>query len=174
MPDFVAPQLATLSDKPPEGEQWFHELKFDGYRMLCHVSPGQVRFWSRNRKDWTHKFPNLGRAVKSFPAKTAILDGEVVALDAKGRASFQKLQQAMKGGDAGFLFNIFDLIYLDGFNLTRTPLTERKALLAQLFESVSDPEAKAKLRRELDAILVPLSVLSGAGSKKPGRDIGRN
>src|SRR5215510_12815965 len=106
--------------------------------MLCNVSPGQVRLWSRNRKDWTHKFPNLGRAVQSFPAKTAILDGEVVALDAKGRASFQKLQQAMKGGDAGFLFNIFDLIYLDGFNLTRTPLTERKALLAQLFESISE------------------------------------
>jgi bifunctional non-homologous end joining protein LigD len=138
MPDFVAPQLATLSKDPPTGDQWFHELKFDGYRMLCHLSPGQVKFWSRNRKDWTHKFPNLGKAVKAFPAKTAILDGEVVALDSAGRASFQKLQQAMKGGDASFIFNIFDLIYLDGFNLTRTPLQERKAALAELFESVSE------------------------------------
>jgi len=138
LPEFIAPQLATLSEKPPEGDQWFHELKFDGYRMLVHLSPGEVRFWSRNRKDWTHKFPNLGRAIKSFPAKTAILDGEVVAVDAAGRASFQKLQQAMKGGDASFIFNVFDLIYLDGFNLTRTPLHERKAVLAELFESVSE------------------------------------
>src|SRR4030095_6324996 len=107
MPDFISPQLATLSKDPPSGDQWFHELKFDGYRMLCHLSPDQVLFWSRSRKDWTHKFPKLGRAVRSFPAKAAILDGEVVAVDSKGRASFQKLQQAMKGDDAGLIFHIF-------------------------------------------------------------------
>jgi bifunctional non-homologous end joining protein LigD len=138
MPDFISPQLATLKEEPPSGDQWFHELKFDGYRMLCHLSPDHVRFWSRSQKDWTHKFPRLGRAVKSFPAQTAILDGEVVAVDAKGRASFQKLQQAMKGDDAGLIFHIFDLIYLNGFNLTRTPLHERKALLAEAFESVPE------------------------------------
>ena len=143
MPEFVSPQLATLEDKPPAGDEWLHELKFDGYRMLCHLNPGGVRFWSRNKKDWTHKFPHLGKAIKEFPASTAILDGEVVAVDSKGRSSFQKLQQAMKTGDAGFIFHVFDLIYLDGFNLTRMPLRMRKSLLETLFESVP---AKSPLR----------------------------
>ena len=143
MPEFVSPQLATLQDKPPTGNQWLNELKFDGYRMLCHLNRGVVRFWSRNKKDWTHKFPRLARALKDFPATAAILDGEVVAVDAKGRASFQKLQQAIKTGDAGFVFHVFDIIYLDGFNLTRTPLAERKKILAELFESV---DTKSPLR----------------------------
>lgn len=136
MPEFISPQLATLQDKPPVGENWIHELKFDGYRMLCHVNGSSVRFWSRNKKDWTHKFPYLGKSVKEFPAKSFVLDGEVVAVDSKGRASFQKLQQAMKTGDAGFVFHVFDLLYIDGFLLTRTPLVKRKELLAELFEAV--------------------------------------
>jgi len=61
MPDFVPPQLATLVKEPPKGDQWLHELKFDGYRMICHLHRGKVRFWSRNGKDWTEKFPNLAR-----------------------------------------------------------------------------------------------------------------
>jgi len=122
MPEFISPQLATLEGTPPEGNHWFHEVKFDGYRMLCHIDGNQVRFWSRNKKDWTHKFPNLGRAVKEFPGSKVILDGEVVAVDSKGLASFQKLQQAMKTGDAGFAFHVFDLLYLDGYILTKTPL----------------------------------------------------
>ena len=143
MPDFIPPQLATLQDKPPDGDQWFNELKFDGYRMLCHLNRGAVQFWSRNKKDWTHKFPRLGKAVKDFPASSVILDGEVVAVDSQGRASLQKLQQSMKTGDSGFIFHIFDVIYLDGFNLTRTPLRERKNVLAKLFESV---DSKGPLR----------------------------
>jgi bifunctional non-homologous end joining protein LigD len=138
MPEFIPPQLATLQDEPPEGEQWFHELKFDGYRMLCHLKNGQVRFWSRNRKDWTHKFPRLGKALTEFPVRNAIVDGEVVAIDEKGRASFQKLQQGLKTGDTGFLLHVFDLIYLDDFNLQRTPLVERKRVLAELFASISE------------------------------------
>ena len=93
MPEFIPPQLATLVDKPPAGEAWFHELKLDGYRLLCHLERGSVRFWTRNRKDWTAKFPTLAKAVKALRVKSAILDGEVVALDASGRASFQRLQQ---------------------------------------------------------------------------------
>lgn len=138
MPEFVQPQLATLADEAPKGDQWFHELKFDGYRMLVHLDGAKVRFWSRNHKDWTHKFPHLGKAIKDFPAKTAILDGEVVAVDEKGRASFQKLQQGLKTGDSNFVFHIFDLIYIDGFLLTRTPLHERKQLLSELFEEVGE------------------------------------
>src|SRR5215216_5485182 len=139
MPEFIPPQLATLIDKPPSGEAWFHELKFDGYRLLCHVERGQVRFWTRNRKDWTAKFASVGKAVKALPLKSAILDGEIVALDSSGRASFQRLQQSInKGAAAGFIFNVFDLIYIDGFNLTRTPLRERKRVLSELLEPLGN------------------------------------
>ena len=150
LPELVAPQLATLVETPPRGDDWLHELKFDGYRMICHLNRGKARFWSRNGKDWTEKFPNLSASLKTFPAATAILDGEVVIVDKAGRSSFQGLQQAMgRGGIGGsgkspaFVFQIFDLIYLDGYSLVRVPLRERKALLEQLLSSLP---AKGPLR----------------------------
>jgi bifunctional non-homologous end joining protein LigD len=137
MPEFVPPQLATLVRSAPGGDEWLHELKFDGYRMVCHLNRGKARFWSRNGKDWTEKFPNLSLALKSFPVGTAILDGEVVIVDKAGRSSFQSLQQSMgRGGSAkvpAFVYQIFDLIYLDGYSLVRVPLIERKTLLEGLF-----------------------------------------
>ena len=142
LPTFIPPQLATLVPEAPSGDEWLHELKFDGYRMLCHLQRGKAKFWSRNRKDWTEKFPNLSKALKLLPA-TAILDGEVVVVDKAGRSSFQKLQQSMKGGAVTFVFQIFDLIYLDGYNLTRVPLRERKAVLADLLAGV---DAQGPLR----------------------------
>jgi bifunctional non-homologous end joining protein LigD len=131
MPEFLPPQLATLAKQPPTGEGWLHELKFDGYRMLCHLNKGKARFWSRNGKDWTERFSSLEKPLKKLPAATAILDGEIVVVDPKGRSSFQRLQQSI-GSGAALVFQIFDLIYLDGFLLTRTPLRERKAVLEQL------------------------------------------
>lgn len=143
LPDFISPQLATLMPEAPSGDDWLHELKFDGYRMVCHLHRGKAHFWSRNQKDWTEKFPNLSKALKALPATAAILDGEVVVVDKAGRSSFQKLQQSMKGGMATFVFQIFDLIYFDGYNLTRVPLRERKVLLEELLAGVN---AKGPLR----------------------------
>jgi len=112
----MLPVTATLVKDPPPGNDWLHELKFDGYRMLCRVDRGKVRFWSRNGKDWTEKFLNVAEAVKSLPVQSAILDGEIVVVDAQGQSSFQKLQRAMgRSVTAGFVFEVFDLIYLDGF-----------------------------------------------------------
>ena len=133
MPDFVAPQLATLVEEAPSGNQWLHELKFDGYRLLCQLNRKQVRLWTRNQKDWTTKFPSIAKALQALKVKNAILDGEVVALDSSGRASFQKLQQSInRNSAAGLIFHAFDLIYLEGFNLTKVPLLERKHALAEL------------------------------------------
>jgi len=146
MPEFLPPQLATLVSEPPAGDEWLHELKFDGYRMLCYLSRGKARFLSRNGKDWTEKFPNLLEALKKFPAATAILDGEIVILDKEGRSSFQKLQQAMKNSSSPFIFEIFDLVYLDGFNIARTPLRERKALLQELLTSDKLKGTRGQLR----------------------------
>ncbi len=139
MAEFVAPQLATLVDKPPPGDQWFHELKLDGYRLICHLHKGEVRFWTRNQTDWTVKFPLLGKAVKTLKLTSAILDGEVVALDSSGRASFQRLQHHInKNAGAGLMFHIFDLIYFDGFDLTRCALRDRKRVLADLLEGLPE------------------------------------
>jgi len=136
MPDFLPPQLATLAKEPPTGDGWLHELKFDGYRMHCHLNKGKARFWSRNGKDWTERFLSLEKPLKKLPATTAILDGEIVVVDPKGRSSFQRLQQSM-GSGAALVFQVFDVIYLDGYLLTRTPLRERKAVLEELLSKSS-------------------------------------
>lgn len=143
MPAFVKPQLATLVSEAPKGDQWLHELKFDGYRMLAHLQAGEVRFWSRNGKDWTEKFGNLIKVLKALPLKTAILDGEVVVVDQKGRSSFQRLQQSMSGAAVTFVYQVFDVIYLDGYSLVRTPLVERKAVLESL---LAPDKSKGQLR----------------------------
>jgi bifunctional non-homologous end joining protein LigD len=136
LPGFVSPQLATLVKEPPYGDEWLHELKFDGYRMLCRIDRGRVSVWSRNGKDWTEKFQNVVEAVKLLKTTSAILDGEIVIVDGQGRSSFQKLQRAMgKSTTTGFAYEVFDLIYLDGFSLTQTPLKDRKELLKKLVES---------------------------------------
>lgn len=115
LPNFIPPQLATLVKEPPSGDEWLHELKFDGYRMLCRINRGKVTFWSRNGKDWTEKFLNVIEAVKSLNVTNAILDGEIVIVDAQGRSSFQKLQRAMgRNVTSGFAYQVFDLIYLAG------------------------------------------------------------
>ena len=86
-----------------------------------------MTFWSRNGKDWTEKFLNVIEAIKSLKVTSAILDGEIVIVDAQGRSSFQKLQRAMgKTVTSGFVYEVFDLIYLEGFNLTQTQLKHRK------------------------------------------------
>lgn len=138
LPEFVAPQLATLVKEAPSGDEWLHEIKFDGYRLICRVDHGRVRFWTRNHNDWTEKFPNLSRVVATIPADEALLDGEVVVQDKQGHTSFQKLQQAIGKSDAGFIYQVFDLMYLNGFDLTETPLEHRKTLLKQLLDSASD------------------------------------
>lgn len=137
MPEFVSPQLATLVKDAPKGDEWLHELKFDGYRLLCYLHRGNVRLWTRNRKDWTDKFPSVVKALKELRVQSAILDCEVVAMDSSGRSSFQMLQQAIhKTAGRGLVLQVFDLIYLNGFSLVRTPLVERKRALEQLLSTV--------------------------------------
>ena len=136
LPQFISPQLATLVKEPPSSDEWLHELKFDGYRMLCRIDHGRVTFWSRNGKDWTEKFRNVVEAVKSLKASSAMIDGEIVIVDAQGRSSFQKLQRAMgKATATGFAYEVFDLVYLDGFSLAQTPLKHRKEVLKNLVGS---------------------------------------
>src|SRR6266436_4301488 len=99
---------ATLVKEPPAGDEWVHELKFDGYRMLCRIDRGRVTFWSRNQKEWTAKFLNVVASVKTLPLTTAILDGEIVMVDQQGHSSFQTLQRAMrKSATSKFVYEVF-------------------------------------------------------------------
>jgi bifunctional non-homologous end joining protein LigD len=138
-PTSLSPQLATLATSPPAGDGWFHELKFDGYRILAFLHDGRVKLISRNGKDWTKRFVPVADAAAELPVSQAILDGEVVALDEHGVSDFQRLQNALKSGDADSLaYYVFDLPYCNGYDLTAVPLGDRKDVLT----AVLNPEAR--------------------------------
>jgi bifunctional non-homologous end joining protein LigD len=142
MPKFVQPQLATLVERPPEGDGWLHELKHDGYRILARVEHRRAKLFSRNAHDWTEKFPAVAEAVGRLPVEGAILDGEVTVLLPDGTSSFQALQNFGSSTARGQLaYMIFDLLYLDGRDLTGARLEDRKAALARLLASGSDRAA---------------------------------
>ncbi|MHB8791075.1 MAG: DNA ligase D [Desulfobulbaceae bacterium] len=133
LPEIIQPQLATLVTEPPAGEAWLHEIKLDGYRILAKVRGGRVTLLSRRGKDWTGKFPAVADALQALPVKQAVLDGEVVVLRPDGTSDFQALQDILQGVRTGKLvYYLFDLIHCNGFDLTRTPLLERKSLLRSL------------------------------------------
>jgi bifunctional non-homologous end joining protein LigD len=132
------PQLATLASQVPTGDDWLHELKFDGYRALAFVEPGKVRLVSRNDNDWTKRFQTVASAVKKLRIKNAILDGEIVSLDENGISNFQNLQnQLRRGNDDSLVYYVFDIPYLLGYDLTATPLIARKEVLSRLILSAN-------------------------------------
>jgi bifunctional non-homologous end joining protein LigD len=138
------PQLATLATRPPAGDEWLHEIKYDGYRMGCAIAAGAVRLTSRNGLDYTASLSEIVAEAKALPVTSALLDGEIVVLLEDGRASFQALQHAMgepkvaaglkTRGHArqGLVYLVFDLLELDGESLLDRPLEERKARLQAL------------------------------------------
>jgi bifunctional non-homologous end joining protein LigD len=133
LPRDLKPQLATLVDEAPPGEDWVHEMKFDGYRIVATLEDGKVTLASRNAKDWTAQFPGVVRALSALPAQAALLDGEVAALLPSGLTSFQALQNA-GSGRSQLVFFVFDLLHLDGSDLTAVPLVQRKERLKALLE----------------------------------------
>ena len=125
LPARLAPQLATLVAEAPTGDDWLHEIKYDGYRVMCRLEEGKARLLTRRGADWTSHFPSLLGAVERIPARSAILDGEVVFVQPDGRTSFPKLASALQSGadeEGGIVYYVFDLIYLDGYDLTGVPL----------------------------------------------------
>lgn len=132
LPRSIEPQLATLVDDAPVGPEWIHEMKFDGYRILAFIEGGRSRLMTRNGLDWTAKFPKLTRTLEALGLESAILDGEVVALNEAGISEFQGLQRAMKAGTDQLAYYVFDLLYLQGFDLRQCPLQERRNALREL------------------------------------------
>jgi bifunctional non-homologous end joining protein LigD len=143
LPAFVEPQLATLASAAPAAGDWLYELKLDGYRLLCRVDGGDVRVVTRNGKDWTARVPRLASALAALGLRGAWLDGELIAPDAAGHASFQRLQQRIGAGDEGLQYHAFDAPFLDGEDLRGLPTHERKARLER---ALGTPDANGPLR----------------------------
>jgi bifunctional non-homologous end joining protein LigD len=125
-------QLAKLVDEAPDGPEWIHEQKFDGYRILADKTGGEVRLYSRRFNDWTTEFPSVAQAVAKLPCERALIDGEVAAVLPDGRTSFQALQNAFSGTGANLCYFVFDLLAVDGEDLRARSLIERKQRLQDL------------------------------------------
>ena len=167
MPDFIAPQLAKLVERPPEGGGWGHEIKIDGYRIQIHVADGKATLFTRKGLDWTEKFGGLATAAAALP--DCIIDGEVSAFDGSGTMSFHALQAALSNADdASMVFFAFDLLFEGDEDLRPLPLVERKkrlqALLARQpkggplqyvehFETSGDAVLKSSCQMALEGIV---------------------
>jgi bifunctional non-homologous end joining protein LigD len=136
MNQYAGVQLATLVKTPPEGDQWLHEIKFDGYRLLAFFTDDQVLLRTRNGNDWTHKFPALYASVAKLKCKSAVLDMEAVILDHAGKSNFHALQQALgEGGSRQSIEGyVFDLLYLNGHDMAGEELSTRKKVLEALLK----------------------------------------
>ena len=133
VPDWIAPSLATLVTEPPRGDDWLHEIKYDGYRILARRDGDDVRLLSRSGKDWTRQFSRVARAVRQLAVESALLDGEVVVLEPDGTTSFQRVQNAVsRENQERFTYAVFDVLHLGGYDLTGAVLEDRKSLLAAL------------------------------------------
>jgi bifunctional non-homologous end joining protein LigD len=131
MPDFVAPQLCASVDRPPNGEGWCHEVKFDGYRVQLRVEDGVAVLKTRKGLDWTDKFSAIAKAASALP--DMLIDGEIVALDHDGTPDFSTLQAAISDGKTDkLIFFAFDLLFAEGEDLRRVPLADRKAQLKRM------------------------------------------
>lgn len=123
-------------DAPPPGGEWLHEIKFDGYRAITAIGAGETRIYTRNGLDWTGKFAPLVPALEQLDCENALLDGEIAVADKQGHTDFGALQDALSTGRGGFAYYLFDLLELDGQDLRKRPLTERKERLQRLLKPV--------------------------------------
>lgn len=139
LPELIKPELATLVEKAPDGE-WSYEIKFDGYRIMARIDHGQVKLFTRNGHDWTHKLPAQAKALTDLDLESAWLDGEMVVANEQGVPDFQALQNAFEEGSSGnILYYLFDMPYLNGVDLREVPVEERRVALATVLRTHEDP-----------------------------------
>jgi DNA ligase D-like protein (predicted ligase) len=133
LPPFVPPQLSQRVEKPPSGPQWLHEIKLDGYRVAARIDNGSVQLLTRTGLDWTHKYPGAASALANLNVQTAYLDGELCGVDAAGLPSFAQTQAATDGErGVHVVYYAFDILHLDGWDVSNLALIERKAILEPL------------------------------------------
>jgi bifunctional non-homologous end joining protein LigD len=179
LPEFEEPQLATLVEKVPEGEEWIHEIKFDGYRLLIRIDGKTIQVMTRRGQDWTSKFSPLVSAAAALGARRALLDGEAVVMKPDGGSDFQALQNAISGKvRKDIVFYAFDVLHLDGKDLRTLPLIERKKLLKKLlakapksiqFADHMEGKGDAFFREACRAGLEGIVSKRGDQPRRPGR-----
>ena len=135
LPGFIEPALATMVGKVPSGERWVHEI--DGYRVQTHLANAEVKIFSRRGHDWTKRFRKVADDAWHIDAGSAIIDGEVVVPSADGTTDFSVLQNELKGRSTKIVLVAFDLLYLNGHDLRKLPLVERKARLRKLIDGTN-------------------------------------
>lgn len=131
-PGFIEPALATSIEKVPTGDRWIHEIKFDGYRSQLHIANSDVKVFTRNGHEWTKRFKKVANDAFHISASSAIIDGEITVPSPDGTTDFSVLQNELKGKSTRIVMVAFDLLYLNGQDLRKLPLTERKAHLKKL------------------------------------------
>ncbi|WP_435053519.1 DNA ligase [Mesorhizobium australicum] len=132
--NFVAPLMPTLVEKPPEGDGWIHEVKFDGYRSQMIIDEDGTRIFTRNGHNWTAKYRDLVTEAKSLGAESAIIDGEIIVLNEAGLSDFAELRKAITRRQHDLYFVAFDLLHLNGHDLRDMVLEERREVLASMIE----------------------------------------
>lgn len=131
-PGFVAPALATAIERVPSGKRWIHEIKFDGYRVQVHLANEAIKVYTRRGHDWTRRFKKVADDAWHIKASSAVIDGEIVAPASDGTTDFSVLQNELKGTSTRIVLVAFDLLYLNGWDVRKLPLHQRKAELKKI------------------------------------------
>ena len=137
MPHKIKPMLATLSNEAFDDENWLFEIKWDGYRAIAEIEKGEVNLYSRNNISFNHKFKPIVKSLSQIELNV-VLDGEIVSVDANGVSKFQLLQNFQRTEEGNLLYYIFDIIYLEGYNLKSLPLIQRKEILKNILPDIAD------------------------------------
>ena len=189
-PGFVEPALATSIDKVPSGERWLHEIKFDGYRVQVHLANEAVKVFTRRGNDWTKRFRKVADDAWHIAAGSAIIDGEIVVPAADGTTDFSVLQNELKGKSTKIVLVAFDLLYLNGYDLRKLPLIDRKRHLKKLIdgtelqfsESLRSTARKcsptparlvSRASSQRSATAITPQGVAGTGSRRPARSARR-
>ncbi|SIT53177.1 hypothetical protein BQ8794_100068 [Mesorhizobium prunaredense] len=165
---FIPPLIPTLVEKPPEGEGWIHEVKFDGYRSPMIIDAGGVRICTRRGVDWTAKYRDLAKAAGELKLETAVIDGEIIVTNEAGLSDFAALRKAITRRQHDLYFVAFDLLHLNGHDLRDMPLEDRREILAGMIDPGSRIQFSEALPGDAKAIfhLVDQAGLEGMVSKR--------
>ncbi|TPK15145.1 ATP-dependent DNA ligase [Mesorhizobium sp. B2-5-9] len=165
---FIEPLMPTLVEKPPEGDSWIHEVKFDGYRSQIVKDEGGVRIFTRRGLDWTAKYRDLAKAAGDLDVESAIIDGEIIVLNDAGLSDFGALRKAITSRQHDLYFVAFDLLHVNGHDLRDMPLEDRREILAELIPEGQRIQFSQALPGEASAIfhLIDQAGMEGMVSKR--------
>src|SRR5438309_11662711 len=138
-PAWIKPQLAKLVEKAPDGPDWLHEIKFDGYRMHARLDAERAQILTRRGNDWTDKYPAIAKCIAKLPARNAYLDGELCGVLPDGKTAFNLIQNATDTGQGSLVFFLFALLHLNGADIRDLPLVDRKSRLEAFPAGAPEP-----------------------------------